>query len=150
MDYAYGKRDSCRMSIELPYYPYSEYLKCKYGEKVYKLPVNLPVSCPNRRMGAGCAYCSELGAGFEAMEQIIPVAEQLEQTRIPCAQIHCLFPELYEHVSGIGQICFLYGRSSEALLYCRTCGVHAPRLYFRRISGDSCASRPAVWEEYHD
>ena len=70
------------MSIELPYYPYSEYLKCKYGEKVYKLPVNLPVSCPNRRMGAGCAYCSELGAGFEAMEQIIPVAEQLEQTRI--------------------------------------------------------------------
>lgn len=70
------------MSIELPYYPYSEYLKCKYGEKVYKLPVNLPVSCPNRRMGAGCAYCSELGTGFEAMEQIIPVAEQLEQTRI--------------------------------------------------------------------
>ena len=25
------------------YYKYSDYLKNKYGEKVYKLPVNLPV-----------------------------------------------------------------------------------------------------------
>lgn len=24
------------------------YLKKRYGEKVYKLPVNLPVTCPNR------------------------------------------------------------------------------------------------------
>ena len=37
------------------YYSYSEYLKEKYGEKVYKLPVNLPVSCPNRRERAGDA-----------------------------------------------------------------------------------------------
>lgn len=30
------------------YYTYSDYLKNKYHEKVYKLPVNLPVTCPNR------------------------------------------------------------------------------------------------------
>ena len=30
------------------FYPYSSWLKQRYGEKVYKLPVNLPVSCPNR------------------------------------------------------------------------------------------------------
>ena len=29
------------------YYTYSDYLKNKYHEKVYKLPVNLPVTCPN-------------------------------------------------------------------------------------------------------
>lgn len=69
------------MSAELPYYPYSEYLKHKYGEKVYKLPVNLPVSCPNREMGRGCAYCSGLGTGFEAIDSVVPVREQLEQTR---------------------------------------------------------------------
>ena len=69
------------MSAELPYYPYSEYLKHKYGEKVYKLPVNLPVSCPNRELGRGCAYCSELGTGFEAIDSVVPVREQLEQTR---------------------------------------------------------------------
>lgn len=28
------------------YYDYGTYLKQKYGQKVYKLPVNLPVSCP--------------------------------------------------------------------------------------------------------
>ena len=27
------------------FYPYSSWLKQRYGEKVYKLPVNLPVSC---------------------------------------------------------------------------------------------------------
>ena len=32
------------MDEKLPYCPYSEYLKNKYGEKVYKLPVNLPVT----------------------------------------------------------------------------------------------------------
>ena len=62
---------------QYPYYPYSEYLKTKYGEKVYKLPVNLPVTCPNRRNGRGCAFCAESGTGFEAMESSVPVKEQL-------------------------------------------------------------------------
>ena len=39
------------------YYTYSDYLKNKYHEKVYKLPVNLPVTCPNRLNGAcGCDF----------------------------------------------------------------------------------------------
>ncbi|XCP83799.1 TIGR01212 family radical SAM protein [Roseburia hominis] len=63
------------------YYPYSEYLKNKYGEKVYKLPVNLPVTCPNRVNGDGCAFCAGAGAGFEAMEASVPVKEQLTCTR---------------------------------------------------------------------
>ena len=29
------------------YYTYSDYLKNKYHEKVYKLTVNLHVTCPN-------------------------------------------------------------------------------------------------------
>lgn len=65
------------MQETIPYYPYSEYLKTKYGEKVYKLPVNLPVTCPNRRNGRGCAFCAESGTGFEAMESSVPVKEQL-------------------------------------------------------------------------
>lgn len=64
------------------YYPYSLWLKQQYGEKVYKLPVNLPVSCPNRRNGQnGCTFCSELGTGFEAMGQEISVTKQLQHTR---------------------------------------------------------------------
>ena len=69
------------MKQELPYYAYSQYLKDKYGEKVYKLPVNLPVSCPNRLAGKGCAFCAGQGTGFEAMDSRVPVKEQLEKTR---------------------------------------------------------------------
>ena len=55
------------------YYPYSQYLKERYGEKVYKLPVNLPVSCPNRINGNGCSFCAEKGTGFEAMDSAVSV-----------------------------------------------------------------------------
>lgn len=64
-----------------PYYPYSKYLKTRYGEKVYKLPVNLPISCPNRITGNGCSFCAESGTGFEAMNSAITVKEQLNKTR---------------------------------------------------------------------
>ena len=38
------------------YNKFSEYLKRKYGAKVYKLPVNLCVSCPNRDRGIGYVF----------------------------------------------------------------------------------------------
>ena len=63
------------------YYPYSKYLKDRYGEKVYKLPVNLPISCPNRITGTGCSFCAESGTGFEAMNAAFSVTEQLMHTR---------------------------------------------------------------------
>ena len=64
------------------YYTYSDYLKNKYHEKVYKLPVNLPVTCPNRCNGArGCDFCAEQGTGFEALDQQLSVTEQLNLTR---------------------------------------------------------------------
>lgn len=63
------------------YYPYSDFLKNKFGEKVYKLPVNLPVSCPNRIGGEGCAFCAGVGTGFEAMSSSSSVKEQLEKTK---------------------------------------------------------------------
>lgn len=63
------------------YYPYSDYLKNKYGEKVYKLPVNLPVTCPNRINDVGCAFCAGVGTGFEAMDSQVSVQEQLESTK---------------------------------------------------------------------
>ena len=63
------------------YYPYSDYLKEKYHEKVYKLPVNLPVSCPNRVDGPGCAFCAGAGTGFEAMDAQICVSEQILRTK---------------------------------------------------------------------
>ncbi|MFP4662420.1 MAG: TIGR01212 family radical SAM protein [Halanaerobiales bacterium] len=66
------------------YYKYSEYLKDKYGEKTYKLPINLPVTCPNRDgvVGTGgCAFCGEEATGFENLSNKYSVKEQLIKNR---------------------------------------------------------------------
>lgn len=59
---------------------YSEYLKQRYGEKVYKLPVSLPVTCPNRDGTCGhngCVFCGEIGAGYENLPASMTVGEQI-------------------------------------------------------------------------
>ncbi len=69
------------MNEEKPYYSYREYLQKKYGEKVYKLSVNLPLTCPNRKEGAGCSFCADTGTGFEAADAAMPVRKQLARSR---------------------------------------------------------------------
>lgn len=62
------------------YHVYSDYLKKRYGEKVYKLPVGLPVTCPNRDGTCGtngCSFCGEIGAGYENLPAEMTVTEQL-------------------------------------------------------------------------
>ncbi len=64
------------------YNEYSIFLKEKYGEKVYKLPVNIPCTCPNRdgTIGyGGCTFCADVGTGFEMLENTISVKEQIEK-----------------------------------------------------------------------
>ena len=64
------------------YLSYSDYLKEKYGEKVYKLPVNLPLTCPNRLdHKTGCTFCADIGTGFEALDCVMSVTEQLSKTK---------------------------------------------------------------------
>ncbi|HOM03340.1 MAG TPA: TIGR01212 family radical SAM protein [Acetivibrio sp.] len=63
------------------YNKFSTYLKEKYGSKVYKLPLNLPVTCPNRDgriSGSGCIFCGEEGAGFENLPSFLEIKEQLK------------------------------------------------------------------------
>lgn len=64
------------------YRNYSEYLQKRYKEKVYKIPVNLPSTCPNidgEVSEEGCTFCSDSGAGFECLSNELSVAEQLEK-----------------------------------------------------------------------
>ncbi len=66
------------------YNEYSVYLKQKYGEKVYKLPVNLPGTCPNRdgTVGSGgCVFCDEEGAGFECLPSSMSVVRQIAENK---------------------------------------------------------------------
>ena len=62
------------------YNKYSTYLKEKYGDKVYKIPVNIPVTCPNRDgtvTCGGCIYCGDVGAGYEMRSNEETIEEQL-------------------------------------------------------------------------
>lgn len=62
------------------YRKFSTYMKEKYGEKVYKLPINLPVTCPNRdgKLGkGGCTFCGEIGTGFESADATVEIKKQL-------------------------------------------------------------------------
>ena len=62
------------------YRTYSQYLLEKYGEKVYKLPVNLPITCPNRdgKLGTGgCTFCAEGGTVFENLPDLGSVEQQI-------------------------------------------------------------------------
>lgn len=66
-----------KMKEKTIYQSYSNFLKKKYGEKVYKLPINLPLTCPNRINSSGCSFCAEAGTGFEAQASTASVTEQL-------------------------------------------------------------------------
>lgn len=67
------------------YNQYSKYLFDKYGEKVYKLPINLPLTCPNRdgKLGTGgCTFCYEGGAGYERDVSTVSITQQLSDIRL--------------------------------------------------------------------
>lgn len=69
------------MNRNLPYFPISKFYKSKYGEKVYKLPIKLSLTCPNRdgeKSTEGCIFCSESGGSFENLPSFMAVDKQLE------------------------------------------------------------------------
>ena len=64
------------------YRKYSDFLREKFGEKVYKLPVKLDLTCPNRdgTCGVGgCIFCGKEGGSFE--NNYGSVREQLIKNR---------------------------------------------------------------------
>lgn len=66
------------------YNKYSDYLKKRYGDKVYKIPVHLPVTCPNRDGtcgNGGCTFCGEAGAGYELRPSAESVKTQLDMNK---------------------------------------------------------------------
>ena len=63
------------------YLTYSYYLKRRFGQKVFKVPLNIDLGCPNRdgTLGyGGCIFCSEGGSGDFAESRALSVTEQIE------------------------------------------------------------------------
>ena len=62
------------------YNNYSDFLKNKYGVKVYKLPISIPVTCPNRDGTCGfegCSFCGDIGAGYQHVPETVGIKEQI-------------------------------------------------------------------------
>lgn len=63
-----------------PWNTVASWYRKEYGEKVYKIPIALPVTCPNRdgtAGSAGCIYCGVEGGSFGSPECSLSFAEQL-------------------------------------------------------------------------
>jgi radical SAM protein (TIGR01212 family) len=59
---------------------YNDYLKAKYGCKVYRIALDAGFSCPNINSG-GCVYCNSKGSRASYIDPALTVKRQLE-TRI--------------------------------------------------------------------
>ena len=60
----------------------NDYLRNKYGCKVYKIALNGGFTCPNRdgTIGTGgCIFCSEGGSGEFAPDARLSITEQIEE-----------------------------------------------------------------------
>ena len=67
----------------------SAFYKERYGEKAYKIPVALPLTCPNRDGSAGvggCTFCGEIGAGYENRPASMTVKHQIDETVVHIAK----------------------------------------------------------------
>ena len=67
----------------------SAFYKERYGEKAYKIPVALPLTCPNRDGSAGvggCTFCGEIGAGYENRPASMTVKQQIDETVVHMAK----------------------------------------------------------------
>ena len=67
------------------YYSLNNYLKEKFGEKVYKLSLNAGTTCPNRdgKLGTrGCIFCSAGGSGEFAADKNLSITEQINQAKV--------------------------------------------------------------------
>ena len=64
------------------YYQFSEYLKERFGCKVYKVTIDAGFTCPNRdgHVGwGGCTYCNNKGFSANTRREPEPIREQVEQ-----------------------------------------------------------------------
>lgn len=66
------------------YYSLNEYLKKRFGCKVYKLALSAAVTCPNRdgtKGTRGCIFCSGGGSGEFAADPSLDITQQIEQAK---------------------------------------------------------------------
>ncbi len=69
------------MHAEKPFYAYKQFMIDRYGEPLYRIPVDLGTGCPHRdsQQRGGCSFCAEDGARAVQTTGCISVDEQIEK-----------------------------------------------------------------------
>ena len=111
--------------IHIMYYlSLSEYLKTKYGCKVYKISLQSGCSCPNRDgtiSRGGCTFCSEGGSGDFAAP-LLPVKEQIELgiqkviSKLPKDREHKFIAYFQSYTNTYGDTSYLRQLFEETLM----------------------------------
>ncbi|MCP3966444.1 MAG: TIGR01212 family radical SAM protein [Lentisphaerae bacterium] len=59
---------------------FKEYLVSKYGQALYRIPIDLPLGCPNRenKFGEGCVFCAEDGSRARHLRYSLDLRKQVE------------------------------------------------------------------------
>lgn len=70
--------------MEARYYSFSQFVREKFGEKVYKLSLDGGFTCPNRdgKIGyGGCIFCSTGGSGDFCPSASLPLSMQIDEAK---------------------------------------------------------------------
>lgn len=100
-----------------PYFSFREYLESRFGDPLFRIPVDLGFGCPNRLDGkGGCSFCSE-GAGraqqitgCEDLEMQVKTAMSFARKRYRAKKFMAYFQAYSNTFADIGTMSDLYGK----------------------------------------
>lgn len=105
----------------MPYRTYSSFLKETFGRNVYKVPINIGMSCPNRdgtKSTGGCIYCSSTGSGTGSTRGIHSQIDDFIKGR---DGIYIAYFQSYCNMYGDAEI--LKSLYRDALSHEQVCGI---------------------------
>ncbi len=67
--------------MQSPYLQYKEYMKARYGEPLFRVPIDFNLGCPNREAdgSGGCTFCNARGAAAVQTLGAETVGDQMRQ-----------------------------------------------------------------------
>lgn len=108
--------------LALGYYPFSQYLKERFGCKVHKVSLHAGFTCPNRdgRVGTGgCTYCANESFSPQAGKPFRPVRDQMRdgieymRRRYHAKKFFAYFQAFSNTYAPIEKLRALYDEASE-------------------------------------
>ncbi len=67
---------------EKSYFPFSQYLKQRFGQRVHKIAIDAGFTCPNldgTKSYGGCTYCNQQGFSYNSRREILPISMQIDK-----------------------------------------------------------------------